>query len=156
VDDLIVGGFFHPVVERFEMRDFESPDRLDGQLQRFVGRARRGLVAKPGTWHVPLQARKSLINARSCMCTQPRSRRICDLNVDYAITLISGGKSRNYEIVMWDRPGDSDFTIRVTWDAGLSRQRMTERVTQRLASRLAALRSSDRSRFDERRPLPSD
>ena len=78
-----------------------------------------------------------------------------DLNLDYAITLISSGKSRNYEIVMWDKPRDSYFTIRVKWDAGLSRQRMTELVTQQLTSRLATLGSADGSRFDERRPLPS-
>lgn len=75
-----------------------------------------------------------------------------DLDLDYAVTLISAGKSRNYEIVMWDRPRDSYFTIRVKWDAGLSRQRMTERVAQQLTSRLAALRSGDSSRFHERRP----
>ena len=78
-----------------------------------------------------------------------------DLHLDYAITLISSGRSRNYEIVMWDKPRDSYFTIRVMWDAGLSRQGMTERVTQQLTSRLAALRSGDGSRFDERRPVSS-
>ncbi len=77
-----------------------------------------------------------------------------DLNLDYAITLISGGKNCDCEIIMWDKPRDSYFTIRVKWDAGLSRERMTERVTQQLTSRLAALRSGDGSRFDERRPLP--
>ena len=76
-----------------------------------------------------------------------------DLDLDYVVTLVSGGKSCNYEIVMWDKPRDSYFTIRVTWDAGLSRQRMTQRVTQQLTARLAALRSGDASRFDERRPL---
>ena len=30
VDDLIVGGFLHPVVDRFEMGDLESTHRLDG------------------------------------------------------------------------------------------------------------------------------
>ncbi len=75
---------------------------------------------------------------------------LCDLHLDYAITLISSGKSRNYEIVLWDKPRDSYFTIRVTWDAGLARQQMTERVTQQLTSRLA---TGDGSRFDERRPL---
>ena len=75
-----------------------------------------------------------------------------DLHLDYAITRISTGKSRNYEIVMWDKPRDSDFTIRAKWDAGLSRQRMTERLTQQLRSRLVALRVRDASRFGERRP----
>ena len=75
-----------------------------------------------------------------------------DLNLDYAITLISVGQSCNCEIVMWDKPRDSYFTIRVKWDVGLSGERMTERVTQQLTSRLAALRSGDLSRFGERKP----
>lgn len=77
-----------------------------------------------------------------------------DLNLDYDITLISGGKSRNCEIVMWDKRRDSYFTIRVRWDAGLSRERMADRITQQLISRLVALRTGDGSRFDERSPLP--
>lgn len=36
-----------------------------------------------------------------------------ELDLDYAITLISGGASRNYEIVLWDKPGDSYFSIRL-------------------------------------------
>ncbi len=74
------------------------------------------------------------------------------LNLDYAITLISGGKSRDCEIVMWDKSRDSYFTIRVKRDAGFSREHMTEQVTQQLTSRLVALRSGDGSRFGERRP----
>ena len=34
------------------------------------------------------------------------------LNLDYAITTISVGASRNYEIVMWDKPRNSYFSIR--------------------------------------------
>lgn len=75
-----------------------------------------------------------------------------DLNLDYAITLVSIGESCDCEIVMWDKPRDSYFTIRVKSDAGLSRERLTERITQQLTSRLAALRSGDPSRFGERRP----
>ncbi len=74
------------------------------------------------------------------------------LNLDYAITLVSVGESRHCEIVMWDKPRDSYFTIQVKWDVGLSRERMTEQVTHQLTSRLAALRSGDGSRFGERRP----
>lgn len=77
-----------------------------------------------------------------------------NLDLDYVVTLVSGGRGRSYEIVMWDKPRDSYFTIRVTWDAGLSRANMTRRVTQQLTARLAALRSGDGSRFGERRPLP--
>ena len=49
VDDLVVGGFFHPVVDRFEMGNLESPHRLDRQLQRLIGRTGRVLLTKPGT-----------------------------------------------------------------------------------------------------------
>ena len=60
------------------------------------------------------------------------------LNLDYAITSISGGASRNYEIVMRDKPRNSYFSIRVRWETGLSREHMTERVVQQLTMRLAA------------------
>ena len=78
------------------------------------------------------------------------------LNLDYAITLISVGGSRNCEIVMWDKPRDSYFTIRVKWNVGLSRERMTERVTQQLTSRLTALRSGGGGGFGEREPRCHD
>lgn len=47
--DLVVGGLFHPVVDRFEVGNFKGSHRLDGHLQRLVGRARSYLVAKTGT-----------------------------------------------------------------------------------------------------------
>ena len=65
------------------------------------------------------------------------------LNLDYAITLISGGASKNYEIVMWDQPRNSFFSIRVRWETGLSREQMTQRVVQQLADRSAAWRIAD-------------
>ena len=75
-----------------------------------------------------------------------------ELDLDYAITLVSSGASRNYEIVMWDKPRNSYFSIRVHWEPGLSREQMTERVVQQLTGRLAAWRSGDVSDFGERRP----
>ena len=30
-----------------------------------------------------------------------------ELDLDYVITLVSGGASRNYEIVLWNKPRDS-------------------------------------------------
>ena len=65
-----------------------------------------------------------------------------ELNLDYAITLISGGASQNYEIVMRDKPRNSYFSIRVHWETGLSREHMTERVVQQLTERLAGWRAS--------------
>ncbi len=76
-----------------------------------------------------------------------------ELDLDYAITLVSSGASQNHEIVMWDKPRNSYFSIRVHWEPGLSREQMTERVVQQLAGRLAAWRSGDVSNFGERRPL---
>ncbi len=76
------------------------------------------------------------------------------LNLDYAITSISGGGSRNYEIVMRDKPRNSYFSIRVRWETGLSREDMTERVVQQLTERLAVWRAGRVRSFGERRPRP--
>ncbi len=73
------------------------------------------------------------------------------LNLDYDITLISGGASNDYEIVMWDKPRNSHFSIRVRWEPGLSREDMTDRVVQQLAERSAAWRLADVRGFAERR-----
>ena len=35
---------------------------------------------------------------------------LAELDLDYQITLISGGESGDYEIVMWDRPRNSYFS----------------------------------------------
>ena len=42
---------------------------------------------------------------------------------------------------MWDKPRNSHFSLRVHWETGLSRERMTERVVQQLTERLAAWRA---------------
>ena len=75
-----------------------------------------------------------------------------ELNLDYTITLIAGGASHNYEIVMWDKPRNSYFSIRVRWEPGFSRPHMTERVVQQLTERLAAWRAGRVGHFGERRP----
>ena len=77
---------------------------------------------------------------------------LCELKLDYAITLVSSGASQNHEIVMWDKSRNSYFSIRVHWEVGLSREHMTERVVQQLTGRLAAWRSGDVSNFGERSP----
>ena len=73
------------------------------------------------------------------------------LNLDYAITKISGGPNKNYEIVMWDQPRNSYFSIRVCWEAGLSREQLTQRVVQQFAERPAAWRIADVRGFSSRR-----
>ncbi len=75
-----------------------------------------------------------------------------ELKLDYAITLVSSGASQNHEIVMWDKPRNSYFSIRVHWEPGLSREQMTECVVQQLAGRLAAWRAGRCQHFGERRP----
>ena len=74
------------------------------------------------------------------------------LNLDYTVTSIAVGAGKNYEIVMWDKPRNSYFSIRVRWDTGLPREGMTRRVVQQLAERAAAWRIADvRDRLSERR-----
>ena len=76
-----------------------------------------------------------------------------ELDLDYAITLVSGGASRNYEIVMWDKSRDSYFSIRLNWVHGLSHENLTDKIKEQLTGRLAALRyGGDISGFGECRP----
>ena len=73
------------------------------------------------------------------------------LDLDYAITSISAGASKDYEIVMWDKPRNSHFSIRVRWESGRSREDMIERVVQQLTERSAAWRIADLRGFSQRR-----
>ena len=74
------------------------------------------------------------------------------LDLDYAITSISGGAGQDYEIVMWDRPRNTYFSIRVPWETGLSREHTNECVVQQLTERLADWRTVPVRRFGEPRP----
>ena len=49
VDDPILGGVLHQVVDRLEMGDLEGPYRPDRQLQSLVSRARELVVPQPRT-----------------------------------------------------------------------------------------------------------
>ena len=62
--------------------------------------------------------------------TQPRLRRHL---------LISGGANRNYEIVMWDTPRDSYFTLRLTWKPGELTESVAEKIKSQLRKRVVAL-----------------
>ena len=46
-------------------------------------------------------------------CETSRRRVVRELGLDYLITMVSGGGSGNCEVVMWDRPRNSYFSIRV-------------------------------------------
>ncbi len=74
------------------------------------------------------------------------------LDLNYAITSISGGAGQDYEIVLWDQPRNSHFSSRVPGETGLSREQMTERVVQQLTERQAEWRTVPVRRFGERRP----
>ena len=75
-----------------------------------------------------------------------------DLHLPYAITLISGGASHNYEIVMYDESRDSHFSIRLHWDPEASTESVADNIRTQLRMRLAAL-SSGEEQFGERKPL---
>ncbi len=77
-----------------------------------------------------------------------------ELSLDYAISSVSVGASYHYEIVLWDRPRNSYFSIRVHWETGLSRGRMTERVVQQLTGREAAWRAAHVRNFGQRTLRP--
>ena len=74
------------------------------------------------------------------------------LRLNYTITLISGGEAGRYEIVMWDRPRDSYFSIRLRWTEETSDEHVAQAIEGQLRQRLSALDSSADSDFGERRP----
>ena len=75
-----------------------------------------------------------------------------ELNLDYSITLISGGASCNYEIVMWDKPRNSYFSVRLNWRPEVSASVVTTDIKSQLRTRLAALESGRNLPYD-RKPL---
>ena len=73
------------------------------------------------------------------------------LDLDYGVTLVSGGASGKYEIVMWDKPRDSYFSIRLIWERDAPTTTVAEQIKAQLRQRLAVLHSSCDG-FAERRP----
>ena len=73
------------------------------------------------------------------------------LDLDYVITSISGGAGHDYEIVTWDKPRNSYFSIRVPWEIGLSREHTMICLLQQLTERLAEWRTVPLRRLGERR-----
>ena len=76
-----------------------------------------------------------------------------DGRADYAISSIFVGPHQRYEIVLWDRPRNSYFSIRERWDIGVSREQMINRIVQQLRDRVAAWRVAD-VRYRVRKPRP--
>ena len=58
-----------------------------------------------------------------------------ELDLDYTVTFVSGGASRNYEIVMWDRPHNTYFSIRLNWEPDASRDVVAGRIKTQLRRR---------------------
>ena len=77
------------------------------------------------------------------------------LNLNYRPTLISRGESGRCEIVMWDTPRDSYFSIRLHWEAGTPDEHVAQEIEDQLRQRLTALHSGAASDFGERRPSRS-
>ena len=63
---------------------------------------------------------------------------IDELDLDYRITMVSGGESGNHEIVMWDRPRNSYFSVRFTWSPGLTIGDVAGTIRDQLRERIAS------------------
>ena len=75
-------------------------------------------------------------------------RVVRELGLDYTVTLVSGGESGKYEIVMCDRPRESYFTLKLTWDRNDSLENLADVIRARLHERL-----SSHDRASDRRPV---
>ena len=78
-------------------------------------------------------------------------RAIQELDLDYTVTLVSGGATKNFEIVIWDKPRGSYFSLSLTCEPGTPADTMVARIKGQLNKRLAALRFGN-STFRERKP----
>lgn len=73
---------------------------------------------------------------------------LTELGLDYQITLVSVGERGNYEIVMWDRPRNSYFSLRLERTTEGSSDAVAESIRTQLRQRIAAHTLSD-----DRRPV---
>ena len=77
-----------------------------------------------------------------------------ELDLDYLVTYVSGGASRNYEIVMWDKPHNTYFSIRLTRDPTASPEALIDQIKHQLRERLDCF-ARGRNQFAERAPTVS-
>ena len=77
------------------------------------------------------------------------------LRLNYTITLISGGESGKFEIVMWDQPRDSYFSLRLRLTPDTSDEHVAQEIEDQLRQRLTELNSRTDSDFGERHPVRS-
>ena len=72
-------------------------------------------------------------------CVKELAQRVLDeLDLDYAVILVSGGEHGTYEIVMWDRPRDSYFSLRLTAPADDPAVTLSAEIRAQLERRLAS------------------
>ncbi len=64
-------------------------------------------------------------------------------------------ESAKCEIVLWDRPRDSYFSLRLRCEAGSSDETLAAEIEGQLRQRLTALHAGASSDFDERHPSRS-
>ena len=70
-----------------------------------------------------------------------------ELGLDYTVTLVSGGESGNYEIIMCDKPRGSWFTLKLKWTGDVAADDLAGIIRTRLHERLAS-----KDRHGDRRP----
>ncbi len=75
-------------------------------------------------------------------------RVVRELGLDYLITMVSGGGSGNCEVVMWDRPRNSYFSIRVRRTLGKNGDQLAEDIREQLRQRITSHKLAD-----DRRPV---
>ena len=63
---------------------------------------------------------------------------LSDLNLDYAVTLVSSGESGSCEIVMWDRPHDSYFSLKLRLPPDAPVETLETDIREQLERRLAS------------------
>ena len=63
---------------------------------------------------------------------------LSDLNLDYAVTLVSSGESGSCEIVMWDRPHDSYFSLKLRLPPDAPVETLETDIREQLEQRLAS------------------
>ena len=63
---------------------------------------------------------------------------LSDLNLDYAVTLVSSGENGSSEIVMWDRPHDSYFSLKLRLPPDAPVETLKTDIREQLEQRLAS------------------
>ena len=73
---------------------------------------------------------------------------VAELGLDYGVTLVSAGESGNCEIVMWDRPRDCYFSMKLTWTPNAAVEDVAGVIRERLQQRLRSTGPGE-----DRRPI---